>query len=170
MLDFISLFVVLSWFPNWGQYIYSIVGEFMLDKNYLKQKLVIISFIGLIFIIIGNFLPLIEISSKAIEYKKTFSFIPYEGKYILVLAIISCILLLLKEPKTIIFPMLVVSILLGYLLLHKSSIYTACDSFKDMFSWGIGLYILIVGNILAYVAPIGTFLSEKLNFKITRKL
>lgn len=141
----------------------------MIDKNYLKQKLVIVSFIGLLLLIIGNFLPLIEISSKTIEYKKTFSFIPYEGKYIVILAVISLLLLLLKEPKAVFIPLLVVSALLGYLLLHKSSIYTACDSFRDMFFWGIGLYVLCIGNILAYVAPIGIFIKEKVSIKIIKK-
>lgn len=141
----------------------------MIDKNYLKQKPVIVGFIGLILLIIGNFLPLIEISSKIIDYQQTLRFFTYEGKYILLLVAIAFLLLLLKEFKTAIVPIFIVSLLLGYLLLHKSSIYSACESYKDMVSWGSGFYVLLLGNILAYVAPIGLFLKEKLSIKITRK-
>lgn len=141
----------------------------MIDKNYLKQKIVIISFIGFFLLFVGNFLPLIEISSKTIDYEANLRFFNYEGKYILVLVVLAFLLLLLKEFKTAIVPIFIISLLLGYLLFHKSSIYSACESYRDMVSWGSGLYVLLIGNLLAYIAPIGLFLREKISIKITKK-
>jgi hypothetical protein len=141
----------------------------VIDKKYLKQKIIIISIIGLVILFIGNFLPMIKLSSKTLDYDKTFQFFRYEGKYIIILAIISFLLLLFKEAKASIFPMIVVSILLGYLIINRTSIYNDCSFYEQMFSWGPGLYVLVLGNVLSYVAPIGTFLKEKISIKITRK-
>ncbi len=141
----------------------------MIDKNYLRQKITVISMIGIILLLIGNFLPIIEITKKTIDYNKSFAFFKYEGKYIIILAILAFLLLLFKEAKASIFPIFVISILIGYLLLNKSTIYTNCSTYKEMFSWGSGLYVLLIGNLLAYVAPIGTFLKEKVSLKITWK-
>ncbi len=141
----------------------------MIDKNYLKQKMIILSMIGIFLLVIGNFLPIIEISKKTIDYNKSFAFFRYEGKYILILDIFAFLLLLFKETKASILPVFVISILLGYLLFNKSTIYTDCSIYKEMFSWGSGLYVLLLGNLLAYIAPIGTFLKEKISLKITWK-
>ncbi len=142
----------------------------MIDKNYVKQKKIIVSFIGIFFLLLGNFLPLISISSKTIGYNKTFQFIHYEGKYIIILAIIFLFLLLLKEVKATLFSALATSVLIAYLLFQKSEIYNDCASYNEMFSWGWGIYTLILGNLLTYVAPVSTFLSEKFSMKFSIKI
>ena len=141
----------------------------MMDRTYLKQKVIVIGFIGLILLVVGNFLPVIELSSKTIDYNKSFAFYRYEGRYILILAVFSFLLLFFKEAKASFLPMVAISVLLGYLVMNKSSVYTDCSSYKEMFYWGSGFYILLLGNILAYIAPIGMFLKEKITIKITRK-
>lgn len=141
----------------------------MIDKNYLKQKMIILSMIGLFLLLIGNFLPIIEITKKTIDYDKSFFFFRYEGKYILILDLFAFLLLFFKETKASLLPVFVISVLLGYLLLNKSTVYTDCATYKEMFSWGSGLYVLLIGNLLAYIAPIGTFVKEKISLKITWK-
>ncbi len=163
------MFMVPNRFSNRDRNLYSTLGDEMINRSYLKQKIVIISLIGLLLIVIGNFLPVIEIEQKTIDYNKSFAFFRYEGKYILLLVLFAFFLILFKEAKASILPIFCVSILIGYLIMNKGSIYTECSSYKEMFSWGYGFYILIIGNLLAYVAPIGTILKEHVSIKITRK-
>ncbi len=140
----------------------------MLNKEYLKQKVVIGSMIGCLLLIIGNFLPMIRISSDTLQYSKDFMFAMYEGKYIIFLAVIAFLLLLFEEPKYAALPLFVITIFLGYLLTNKSSLYDDCSFYENMFSWGIGLYVLILGNILSYAAPVWELLKSKVSIKLKK--
>jgi hypothetical protein len=141
----------------------------MLNKKYLKRKVVIISMLGCLILIIANFLPIIKITSDTLEYTRTFRFATYEGKYIIFLAVVALLLLLLEEPKCAIFPLLAISIILGYLVSNKSALYKDCSFYEDMFSWGIGLYMLIVGNVIAYVASIAEFLKGRITISFKKQ-
>lgn len=139
----------------------------MIDKVHLKNKTVIISLIGCMLLIIGNLVPLVEIASDTLEYTRTFNFISYEGKYIVFIAVLAILFILLDEDKYAIFPLFVSSILLLYLVTNKSDLYDDCSFYESMFSWGIGLYLLIIGNILSYVSPIAEIIKDR--FTIKRK-
>ncbi len=141
----------------------------MINKNYLKKKAVISSIVGCIILVVANFLPIIRISSETLEFTKSFNFAMYEGKYIIVLAIISFLLLLFEEPKYAGVPLIIVTGILGYLISNKSSLYNDCSFYENMFSWGSGLYVLIIGNILSYIAPISELIKDKPIIRFKKK-
>ena len=140
----------------------------MFEKKYLKQKTIIISMIGCILLIVGNFIPLVEIASDTLEYTRTFNFISYEGKYIVLIAVLALLLILFDEPKYAICPLLVSTILLLYLVTNKSDLYDDCSFYESMFSWGIGLYVLIIGNILSYVGPVWEIIKDKFTIRLKK--
>lgn len=141
----------------------------MFNKEYLKQKTVIISLVGCILLMIGNLIPIVQISSDTIEYARTFNFIDYEGKYIVLVAVLAVLLILLEEPKYAGVPLLVSTFVLLYLVTNQSELYDDCSFYESMFSWGIGLYVMIVGNILAYVAPIWELFQSKFTIKLKKE-
>lgn len=138
----------------------------MLNKEYLAQKATIVSIIGCLLLVLGNFVPLVEITSDTIEFTRTYNFISYEGRYIVFIAIIALLLIILEEPKYAICPLAISTLLLVYLLTNKSDLYDDCSFYEDMFSWGYGLYILIIGNILSYACPIWTIIKDKFTIKL----
>lgn len=137
----------------------------MLNFSHLKNKLIWISIFGAILLIVGNYLPIIEINSGTLDYAKTFSFIPYEGKYIVLVAALALILFILNESKYAICSAIVSTIFILYLVLNKSNLYDDCVFYESMFSWGYGLYVLCVGNILLYVFPIIEIVKEKFTIR-----
>lgn len=139
----------------------------MFNIDYFKQKTVIISLIGCLLLILGNFIPIVEIASDTLEYTRTFNFISYEGKYIVFVAVLAVFLIILEEPKYAALPLTVSAILLLYLVTNKSSLYDDCSFYESMFSWGVGLYVLIIGNLVAYTCPIWELVKSK--FIIKRK-
>lgn len=141
----------------------------MFNKEYLKQKTVIISLVGCILLIIGNLIPIVQISSDTIEYARTFNFIDYEGKYIVLVAVLAVLLILLEEPRYAGVPLLVSTFVLLYLVTNRSELYDDCSFYESMFSWGIGLYVMIIGNILAYVAPIWELFKSKFTIKLKKE-
>ena len=138
----------------------------MFNKEYLSDKTVVISVIGCLLLILGNFIPLLEISSDTIDYARTYNFISYEGRYVVLIAVIALLLIILEEPKYAICPLFISTLLLIYLIANKSDLYDDCAFYDDMFSWGYGIYVLVIGNILSYVSPISTFIKEKFTIKL----
>lgn len=141
----------------------------MLNKDYLKKKTVIISMIGCLILIIANFLPIIKISSETLDFTKTFNFAMYEGKYIIGLAVLAILLLLFEEPKYAGVPLIIITVILGYLITNKSSLYDDCSFYEDMLSWGSGLYVLVIGNITSYVATISELLKGKISIHFKKQ-
>jgi len=138
----------------------------MFSKEYLMQKTVVVSIIGCLLLILGNFVPLLEIASDTLEYTRSYDFISYEGRYIVLIAIIALLLIILEEPKYAICPLAISTLLLVYLLTNKSDLYDDCSLYEDMFSWGYGLYVLIIGNLLSYVHPVWAIIKEKFTIKL----
>lgn len=138
----------------------------MFNKKYLSQKSIIISIIGCLLLILGNLIPIVEIASETLEYTRTFNFISYEGKYIVFIAILAILLIVLEEPKYAVCPLIVTSILLIYLVTNKSDLYDDCSFYESMFSWGIGLYVLIIGNILSYIGPVLAIIKDKFTINL----
>jgi len=138
----------------------------MFSKEYLMQKTVVVSIIGCLLLILGNFVPLLEIASDTLEYTRSYDFISYEGRYIVLIAIIALLLIILEEPKYAICPLAISTLLLVYLLTNKSDLYNDCSLYEDMFSWGYGLYVLIIGNLLSYVHPVWAIIKEKFTIKL----
>ena len=138
----------------------------MINKKYLSQKTVIISIIGCVLLILGNFIPLLEISSDTINYTRSYDFISYEGRYVVLIAILALLMIILEEPKYAICPLFISTLLLVYLLTNKSDLYDDCALYEDMFSWGYGIYILVIGNVLSYVCPVTTLVKEKFTIKL----
>lgn len=138
----------------------------MFSKEYLMQKTVVVSIIGCLLLILGNFVPLLEIASDTLEYTRSYDFISYEGRYIVLIAIIALLLIILEEPKYAICPLAISTLLLVYLLTNKSDLYDDCSLYEDMFSWGYGLYVLIIGNLLSYVHPVCAIIKEKFTIKL----
>lgn len=138
----------------------------MFNKEYLSQKTIIVSIIGCLLLILGNFIPIVEIASDTLEYTRTFNFISYEGKYIVFIAILAFLLIIFEEPKYAICPLIVSTIFLVYLITNKSDLYDDCSFYENMFSWGMGLYVLIIGNILSCVGPIVEIIKEKFTIKL----
>jgi len=130
------------------------------------QKTVVVSIIGCLLLILGNFVPLLEIASDTLEYTRSYDFISYEGRYIVLIAIIALLLIILEEPKYAICPLAISTLLLVYLLTNKSDLYDDCSLYEDMFSWGYGLYVLIIGNLLSYVHPVWAIIKEKFTIKL----
>ena len=138
----------------------------MIDKKYLLQIPLIISLIGCLLLIIGNFIPFVKIASDTLEYAKSFKFATYEGNYVIFVAITAIALIILEEPKYAICPLIVSTVLLGYLIINKSSMYDDCAFYESMFSWGPGLYIMIVGNIMAYIYPVMELIKSKFSIQL----
>lgn len=141
----------------------------MFNKEYLKQKTVIISLVGCILLMVGNLIPIVQISSDTIEYARTFNFIDYEGKYIVLVAVLAILLILLEEPKYAGVPLLVSTFVLLYLVTNQSELYDDCSFYESMFSWGSGLYVMLVGNVLAYVEPIWELFKSKFTIKLKKE-
>jgi hypothetical protein len=141
----------------------------MFNKKYLCKKSVIISLIGCLLLIIGNFIPLVEIASDTLEYTRTFNFISYEGKFIVFVSFIAMLLILLEEPKYAAMPLSVSALLLLYLIFNKSSLYDDCSFYESMFSWGMGLYVLVIGNILAFIEPFKELSNTKFTIKLKKE-
>lgn len=139
-----------------------------MEKKYLFQIPVIISLIGCLFLIIGNFIPFVKMSSTALDYARDFNFGTYEGKYIVFVAILAIILILLEEPKYAGIPLLVATILLCYVIFNKTSIYDDCVFYESMFSWGPGLYIMIIGNLMSYTLPVIELVKLKYSIKLKK--
>ena len=135
----------------------------MIDK---KQIIVIISIFGCLLLIIGNLIPFVRIASDTIEYSKTFIFASYEGKYIIFASVAAIIFILLGEAKYGICPLLISTVLLAYLMINKSSMYDDCAFYESMFSWGPGIYMMIIGNILGYIYPIVDLIKSKFSIQL----
>lgn len=141
----------------------------MFDKNYLKRISIIVSLVGCALLIIGNFLPILTISSDTLEYTKSFAFIGYEGKYIVLFTTIALMLILLKEERYALIPLAIDAGVLVYLLLNKSALYGDCSFYSEMFSWGYGLYVLIAGTVLSIGGIIIYNVKERLSIRLKKK-
>lgn len=126
--------------------------------NFLKKKPIIIYFIGIVFLLISLFFPMIE--KEVFWVKNSQTLINIDGKWIMLLLLLTSIFTIYKKEKYALIP------LIGALLLFIKDITTILPTFKanqilQSFSYKPGFYLFITG-LLCLIAYYTNQLFKKI--------